>query len=117
MDFSVTIDSAAVDHVTTGTAAPGYKVDESAASRLGGGVVAADGNQSPNEGQMTLALEKEATKFKSIFQIAEITQTLMRLKRIFEMCHKVLFITTEATVDDAKTGEGWDRTIGVLGCL
>ena len=103
LDLPITLDSGAAAHVTPGSAVPGYVVEQSPASRVGGGFVDASGHHTPNEGQVNLSLEKEDTKFKSIFQVAEITQTLWAVGQICDQGHDVLFTREKATVLDGST--------------
>ena len=105
IDFKVTLDSGAVDHVTPQEAAPGYEIRESAASRMGGGFVAANGEHIPNEGQVTLSLEAGSIELDSIFQVADITQSLWSVGRMCDAGsgHEVHFRRDKAIVVDAVT--------------
>ena len=105
LSFRVTLDSGAVDHVTPGDAAPGYQVSESAASRAGGGFIAANGDHIPNEGQMTLSLEAGDVELDSTFQVADITQTLWSVGRMCDAGtgQEVHFKRDKAVVVDAVT--------------
>ena len=105
LNFKVTLDSGAVDHVAPGDSAPGYSISESAASRAGGGFIAANGDHIPNEGQMTLSLEAGSIELDSTFQVADITQTLWIVGRMCDAGtgQEVHFKRDKAVVVDAVT--------------
>ena len=107
LDFKVTLDSGAVDHVTPSDTAPGYEVKESAASRAGGGFIAANGEHIPNEGQVTLCLETGNVEVDSTFQVADITQSLWSVGRMCDAGsgHEVHFKRDQAVVIDALSGK------------
>ena len=105
LNFKVTLDSGAVDHVTPEDAAPGYEVRESAASRMGGGFIAANGDHIPNQGQVTLSLEANNVELDSTFQVADITQSLWSVGRMCDAGtgQEVHFRRDKAVVVDAIT--------------
>ena len=106
LQAKITLDSGAVDHVTPQDAAPGYELRESASSRRGGGFVAANGEHIPNEGQVTLSLESGDMGFDSVFQVANITQSLWSVGKMCDAGpgHEVHFKRDKAIVVDATTG-------------
>ena len=105
VNFKVTLDSGAVDHVTPSDTAPGYEIKESAASRAGGGFIAANGDHIPNEGQVTLSLEADSMELDSTFQVADITQSLWSVGKICDAGtgHEIHFKKDKAVVIDAVT--------------
>ena len=62
LDMRVLLDPGAADHVVDSREAPGYAIEESAGSKAGAGILAANGDSIPNQGRMTLQLNVPSSK-------------------------------------------------------
>ena len=99
VEFEVALDSGCTDHVCSDLDAPGYALEESAASRCGGGFTIGDGGILPNQGQKKLHLESDAKlSIDSIFQIARVARPLMSVGRICDLGNHIAFTDSTATV-------------------
>ena len=99
VEFEVALDSGCTDHVCADVDTPGYVLEESAASRCGGGFTIGDGGILPNQGQKRLQLENDAKlSIDSVFQIARVARPLMSVGRICDLGNSIAFSDTTATV-------------------
>ena len=79
--------------------APGYALEESPASRCGGGFTIGDGRILPNQGQKKLHLESDSKlAIDSVFQIARVARPLMSVGRICDLGNHIAFTDASATV-------------------
>ena len=91
VEFEVALDSGCTDHVCADVGSPGYVLEESPASRCGGGFTIGDGGILPNQGQKKLHLENDAKlAIDSVFQIARVARPLMSVGRISDTTATVL---------------------------
>ena len=99
VEFEVALDSGCTDHVCADLDTPGYLLEESAASRCGGGFTIGDGGILPNQGQKRLHFENDAKlSIGSVFQIARVARPLMSVGRICDLGSHIAFTDSTATV-------------------
>jgi hypothetical protein len=102
----VVLDSGACRHVMARENAPGYQVQDSAASRRGLGFIVGNGERIPNEGQFVLNLDADddqgsVTRLAATFQVADLTRPLMSVSQLCEQGFRVEFKDTHALVIDS----------------
>ena len=99
VEFEVALDSGCTDHVCADIDTPGYDIEESPASRCGGGFIIGDGGVVPNQGQKKLQLQTDGElMIDSVFQIARVARPLMSVGRICDLGNKIAFSDTNAVV-------------------
>ena len=99
VEFEGALDSGCTDHVCADIDTPGYALEESAASRCGGGFTIGDGGILPNQEQKRLHLENDAKlQIDSVFQIARVARPLMSVGRICDLGNHIAFTGSSATV-------------------
>jgi hypothetical protein len=106
VDVLVTLDSGCTDHVMDAEDAPGYTVRPSPGSRRGQQFTVGNGEQVPNEGEVSLNLTAPAGSGRTAdistnFQVAEITRPLMSVSRICDQGMSVVFTASGAKVYDS----------------
>ncbi len=105
------LDSGSVAHVMDKHEAPGYKVNETAASRRGQMYTGAGGEKIANEGEMDLNLLAEnghtgrGHELRCKVQAAKVTRPLFSVGKICDNGIDVLFRKGYAATIDAKTGK------------
>ena len=106
-DIEITLDSGCCEHVMDLGDAPGYGafLVESAGSKRKQNFIVGNGARVPNEGQLSLNLESDEGRVKSVFQIAEVTRPLMSVSKVCDQGMRCIFEETFALVVDMKTGK------------
>ena len=106
-DIEITLDSGCCEHVMDLDDAPGYGafVMESAGSKRKQNFIVGNGARVPNEGQLSLNLECDEGRVKSVFQIAEVTRPLMSVSKVCDQGMRCVFEETHALVIDKKSGK------------
>ena len=101
--IEVAADSGCADHVADKLSAPNHSLAESRMSKAGLALLAADGGEIPNEGEMTLNMVSDVkAPIQSVFQAAKVTRPLMSIARMCDNDNEVLFTKTEGIVRNAK---------------
>ena len=110
MEFEVTLDSGAHEHVAARIDAPGYKVEPSRGSKKGAYCTAANGGKIENEGQVHLNLKSsEGVPLNSVFQACDIIRPLMSVGSICDKGCTVTFNAKGAVVTHDKSGKELER--------
>ena len=108
-EIEITLDSGCCEHVMDLGDAPGYGafLTQSDGSRRKQNFSEGNGQKVPSEGQLVSNLESDGDgnrKFKSTFQVAEVTRPLMSVSRVCDQGLTCNFTDTHALVVD-KAGK------------
>ena len=110
VQFEVTLDSGAHEHVASRIDAPGYKVEPSRGSKKGAFYTAANGGKIENEGQVHLNLQSSGgVHLISVFQVCDIIRPLMSVGSICDKGCTVTFNAKGAVVTHEKSGKELER--------
>ena len=103
--LSITVDSGAVDHVTTKKVGDKLGTTETEASKKGMHYRAANGSQIKNHGACEAkGKTDEGTEVEMKFQVADVTKTLGSVRRMTQAGNRVVFDANGSYIENKRTG-------------